>query len=116
MARTAARLYVPLDANLFDDDKIVQAGEAATYLYVAMLARAKLLDTDGTLSVAQVDRLHIKNWQRRLTTLVAVGLIDEAPGYYGITGWLNWNESKAKRAERLKAERDRKATKKGDDR
>lgn len=113
MARTASRIYVPLDVNFFDDDKILAAGEAAGWLYLNMCAKAKQLDNDGTITPAQIERLAVKGWQKRLQTLIDVGLVDEAPGVYGIVGWLNWNESKAKRAERLQADRDRKAQGKG---
>lgn len=114
MARTAARIYVPLDANFFDDDKIIEAGEAAGWLFLNMMAKAKQLDSDGLLTRAQVERLAVRGWQRRLATLLDVGAVQETtPGIYVIPGWLNWNESKAARAERLRADRERKAAKNG---
>ena len=113
MARTASRIYVPLDSNFFDDDKVLAAGEQATYLFLAMMARAKQLDTDGVLTVQQVERLQVKGWRRRIERLVDVGLVEEAPGCYGIAGWLKWNESREARAARLAAERRRKAEKGG---
>lgn len=109
MARAASRIYVPLDVNFFDDDRIIAAGEAAGWLYLAMCAKAKQLDNDGVITRPQVERLHIKGWQKRLLRLVEVGAVEEAgEGVYGIAGWLNWNESKQSRAERLQADRDRK--------
>jgi hypothetical protein len=103
-----------LDANFFDDDKVLAAGEAATYLFLAMMTKAKQLDTDGVLSRLQIERLGIRAWQKRLDALVAVNLVEPTtPGVYGITGWLNWNESREDRAERLRQERQRKANKGG---
>lgn len=110
MARVATRIYVPLDVNFFDDAKIVEAGEPAAWLYLNMCAKAKQLDEDGVMTRAQIERLRVKGWQRRLARLIEVGAVEEAgAGVYGIVGWLNWNESKAARAERLKADRARKS-------
>jgi hypothetical protein len=109
MARTASRIYVPLDATFFDDDKVIEAGEAAGWLYLNMLARAKQLDTDGVLTTPQMERLHVRNWRQRVKKLTEVGLIEDALGVYGIVGWLKWNESVAARATRLESERIAKA-------
>lgn len=114
MARAATRIYVPLDVNFFDDERIIRAGEAAGWLYLAMCAKAKQLDTDGALDVVHLERLHVRGWQKRLATLVEVGAVEHTTAdIYVIAGWLKWNESKEQRAARLKAERDRKANKKG---
>lgn len=109
MARTATRFYVPLDVNFFDDDKIVEAGEAAGWLYLNIMTKAKQLDSDGLLTRAQIERLGVRGWQRRLARLLEVDAIEETtPGVYVIPGWLTWNESKAARADRLRADRERK--------
>lgn len=114
MARTAARIYVPLDVNFFDDDKVIEAGEAAGWLFLNMMAKAKQLDNDGTLTRPQVERLAVRGWQKRLEALVKVGAVEETtPGTYVIANWLKWNESKADRDERLRADRQRKASKGG---
>ena len=114
MARAASRIYVPLDANFFDDDKIVRAGEPAGWLFLNMLAKAKQLDSNGLLTRPQVERLAVKGWPRRLDALLAVGAIEETlPGTYYIPAWLKWNESSEARAERLEADRKRKAQKGG---
>lgn len=109
MARTATRIYVPLDVTFFDDGKVVAAGEGAAWLYLNMMGKAKQLDSDGLMTAAQIERLRVRGWRKRLDALIAVGLVAETiPGTYVIAGWLNWNESKAQRAARLKADRDRK--------
>jgi hypothetical protein len=115
MARTATRIYVPLDVNFFDDGKIIAAGEPAGWLYLNMCAKAKQLDSNGVLERGHLERLGVKNWPRRLTRLIEVGAVEEGPpGIYGITGWLNWNESREARQARLKDERARKARMRGD--
>ena len=109
MARKATRIYVPLDVNFFDDDKVLDAGEAAGWLYLNMMAKAKGVDRDGQLTTEQIRKLSIRGWQKRLEALVAQGLVTETlPGIYVITGWLNWNESRADREERLRKDRERK--------
>ncbi len=110
MARTAARLYVPLDVSFLDDQKVISAGEQAGWLYIAMLLKAKQVDNDGILTRTQIERLAIRGWQKRLAALVDQGLVVETiADHYAIAGWLNWNESKDSRASRLKAEREAKA-------
>lgn len=113
MARTVSRFHVPLDVNFFDDDKVVEAGEAPAFLYLAMMAKAKTLDTDGVLTRAQIERLGVKAWPKRLARLIEVGLVDEAGNCYGLVGWLKWNESVAAREARRAADRKRKAEKDG---
>lgn len=112
MARVASRLYVPLDANFFDDDKIMQAGEAGGWLYLKMCTRAKLLDTDGILTERQVAALGVPAWKRRMEALMTTEpepLVVRQDDRYGIVGWLKWNESAADREARLAADRARKA-------
>ena len=111
MARTATRLYVPLDVGFFDDARVVDAGEKAAWLYLNMLSKAKGLDSDGVLTRQQIGRLGVSGWQARLRTLVAVGLVVERPDGYSIGSWLKWNESAQARADRLADDRRRKAEK-----
>ena len=117
MARAAARLYVPLDVGFFDDEKIVAAGEKAGWLYLTMLTKAKLLDTDGVLTKGQIAKLGITNWLPRLKALLETGAVVELPmarDTYAIAAWYRWNESKDARAQRLADDRDRKKSKSKD--
>lgn len=115
MARTATRLYVPLDVSFFDDEKVIQAGEKATYLYLAMLTKAKQLDTDGVLTAGQIAKLSIdspRGTAARLKSLLEVEMVVEVPmarDTYAIVAWHKWNESRDDRASRLEADRRRKA-------
>jgi hypothetical protein len=118
MARTASRMYVPLDVGFFDDEKIVAAGEKAAFLFLAMLSKAKLLDTDGTLTRGQIAKLALPGWQARLKALLEPGidgsvLVVELPmqrDVYFVPAWYKWNESKDDRADRHRRDRDRKAS------
>lgn len=114
MARAATKIYVPLDVMFFDDDKVLRAGERAAWLYLAILAKVKALDTGGTITREQVGRLGIPGWQARLKTLVDVGLVILALEVYVVPSWERWNESPEQRAERLRKDRERKANRKGD--
>ena len=111
MARQPKRLYVPLDVAFFDDEKIIHAGEKAAWLYLALLAKAKQLDTDGVLTKGQITRLGIPGTPARLKALLEAELIFELPlqrDTYAIGGWHKWNESKDDRATRLANDRKRK--------
>ena len=111
MARKATRVYVPLDAGFFDDNRVIEAGEAAGWLLLSMFCRVKLLDTDGVLSSQQMSRLGVPGWRRRLARLIAVGLVLESPagsGTYVIRSWTKWNDTQAERAEKQEADRKRK--------
>lgn len=109
MARSA-RIYVPLDAALFDQDAIIDAGERATYLYIAILCRIKQLESDGVISTRQVAKLAISGWQNRLQALVRTGLLVTEPGLeqYIVPSWAKWNELSHQRAARLAKDRERK--------
>lgn len=111
MSRVASKIYVPLDVSFFDDARMVDAGERAQYLYLAMLAKAKGLDSDGVLTRQQVSRLAISGWQARLRDLERVGAVEVVADKVAITAWLNWNESTEARRERLAKDRRRKAEK-----
>jgi len=111
VSRVASKIYVPVDVLFFDDARMVDAGERAQYLYLAMLAKAKGLDSDGVLTRQQVSRLTISGWQARLRDLERVGAVAVDGDQITITAWLNWNESTDARRARLEKDRRRKAEK-----
>jgi hypothetical protein len=114
MGRVAARLYVPLDVGFFDDEKVVAAGEKAAFLYLAMCAKAKLLDTDGILTRGQIAKTALPGWQARLKALLEQQAVIEVPmqrDAYLIAAWHKWNESKETRGDRLAEDRARKRAK-----
>lgn len=115
MPRQPKRLYVPLDVAFFDDEKILRAGEKAAYLYLAMITKAKQLDTDGVLTKGQIAKIGIdtpRGTDTRLKALIAAELVIELPmqrDTYAIAAWDRWNETAEDRARRLKEDRERKA-------
>lgn len=109
MARRAKRVYVPLDAGFFDDDRIIEAGEKAAVLYLAMLCKAKLIDNDGAINRQQMSRIGVPGWQARVKRLLAVGLVHEDDLGYHIRTWTDWNPTKEERAAEREHERIRKA-------
>lgn len=123
MGRTRSGLYVPLAAGFFNDAKVLEAGEAAGWLYLNMLAAAKLNDNDGVFTARQISRLGVSGWEKRLSALVEVGLVAQLERHpdikqisldvqhYGVVGWLNWNDSRAEREAKLAEDRRRKAEK-----
>lgn len=93
MARRKGGLYLPLDVNFMDDPRIVRAGRDAGWLYLAMALACKRLGTDGRLEGLQIDRLHVKGWQKLLHTLLAEELVlDLNDGGYTISAWLQHND------------------------
>lgn len=114
MARKPRGVYLPLDVEFFENDKVLEAGEKAGWLYIAMCCRSKKLLSDGVLSLRQIDRLHITGWRKRLDTLIDVGLVMATDDdRYLIIGWLERNLS-ASRVEQIRAaDRARKGTDSG---
>lgn len=94
MSRRPRNIYLPLDVEFFDNDRVITAGEKAGWLYIAMCCRSKRLLSDGVLSVQQIDRLHVPAWKQRLAALLEVGLVVPTDdGRYLILGWLERNMS-----------------------
>ena len=116
MTRIARRLSVPLDVGFMDDDKVIQAGEQAAWLYLAILLKCKVLASDGVITKGQISRLAVPQWQRRLACLQDAGLVRsvDGNGTYAVPSWGKWNELQDQRATRLKADRDRKGRPEGD--
>ena len=90
-----ARLYVPLDVEFFDNEKILGVGEKAGWLYLAMLCEAKRRMSDGVVTKRQLVALQVPGWQQRLATLISAGLVLEtdAPDRWLIEAFLDWNLS-----------------------
>lgn len=95
MSRTVGRVYLPLDVEFMEDDRIIEAGEKAGWLYLAMCLRAKRLLSDGKLTARQVSRLPVSGQSPRLKALVDVGLIRHEGDGYRITAWDKHNRTAA---------------------
>lgn len=89
-------LYVPLDADYFQDEKIVEAGEAAEVLYVRCLGMAKSQLRDGHLSRVVVTKyIGLDGVEERAKALVDAKLWEETDEGWLIVAWLRHNRSAA---------------------
>lgn len=108
MPRTA-KLYLPLDVDFFEGQRVEQAGEKAAYLYLAMCCKAKGSMTDGLLTERQVASLLIPGTPARLKALVTAGMIVRSDdGRWLILGFTDRNLTAAQIAEKREKERIRK--------
>jgi hypothetical protein len=109
MPRRRGGLFLPLDVNFMEDDRIVEAGEKPAWLYLAMCLAAKRLGTDGRLTARQLDRLHVPQWRLRLEPLVALQLVhDLGADLWGIAAWYSHNDPQVVVAERRAKDNERK--------
>lgn len=119
MSRISPRTYLPLDCRVFEDDKIIKAGERAAFLYLNILCAIKLDGADGVISLGKIRRLHVDKVAQRVDKLISAGLLlplneasddlPEAEIQYLVPAWSRWNmlshEVDAKRAQaRIAAE------------
>ncbi len=116
------RPYIRLDAAFMDDDRIIEAGERAAWLYLAVLMSCRQRRADGIISRGQVARLNVAGWQSRLAKLLSVGLLVETDDHtshdvvYLVPGWSKWQRTEewyAAEAERKRAWRAERAGKNG---
>lgn len=92
MGRRKGGVFLPLDVGFMDDARIVEAGERAGWLYLAMSLKCKQLLLDGEMTRAQVARLGIPGTAARLKQLVAVDAVEETERGWRLVAWLNHNE------------------------
>jgi hypothetical protein len=110
-------MWAKLDDGLLDHRKLLEAARllgkdgralALGYYTAALLYSSKHL-TDGKLTPAIVDELHIS--PAGVRALVAVGLwkvVDKKRGVLAVHDYADWNPSAAEVLERRKYDRDRK--------
>lgn len=86
-------LFVPLDVNYADDDKIIDAGPMAELLFVRSLAFAKRARTDGQLRDSQLPTIAVRIPRARTYAerLVDVGLWTRNGSGLFISAWLKRN-------------------------
>ena len=102
MSRRKGAAFLPLDVHFLDDERIIEAGEPAGWLYLAMCLKSKALLSDGILSETQIARLHMKDWRRRLERLHALELVwPTEDGRWWITAWDKHNDRAETVRERL---------------
>lgn len=105
------KLYVPLTVTFFEDDRIIQAGDGPTLLYVGMCLKCKAMGTDGRLTEIQIERLHRRKWKAELARLAELELVlfDESSGDWFVASWFSHNEAIFQLDARRAADRKRKA-------
>lgn len=84
--------FIALSATFFDDPRIVEVGEKAGWLLLAMACDSRLHRGDGQVDAHRMSRLGVQGWKPRLDRLLAVGLVTEVEGGYSVPAYLKWNK------------------------
>ena len=94
------RSWLPLDANFTRDPTIIDAGERAAWLYLAILGQLKLTGAPGIVTQREIATLGIARWEPRLRDLARVGLVKESEdaGSYEVPAWRSWQHGNEDRA------------------
>lgn len=105
--------YVPLAAQYYLDDAILEAGPDAELLFVRMLSFLAAVPSDGFITDRQVKIVAagLRAPARRLDSLLNVGLIEQVSGGFLVRSWLKWNRSADEVGKLLAKDRERKARK-----
>jgi hypothetical protein len=99
--------WVKLDDNWDWHPKLVRASEIAQWLWIKCLTYACKFETDGNVPSAAVSKMHPKAGAL-VNELVDVGLFRKTDSGIVIHDFLDWNFSRAERAEERKRANDRK--------
>ncbi len=98
-------LYVQLDANWPDNEKIMDAGWEASGVHAGIMCIAKRLDTDGWVPLKTTRRYLMP--EETILALVELGLLDREGDRVRPSDWHERNPSKAaiaaKRAAKVRA-------------
>ena len=101
-------MYVPLDVNFPDDDKIIAAGLDGAGLYAQALCVAKRMEKDGRLTRVHLHRLG--GTDALIDHLVQLDLLHDDGEDVWITAWLDHNESSEELNQRRAKDAQRKRT------
>lgn len=89
-------LYVPLDVNFQDDDRLIDVSPDAELMFIRSLALCKRLLNDGALTNGQARRLgdKLEDWREAARELVAVGLWEDmSGGGFLVRSWAKHNRT-----------------------
>ncbi len=86
-------MYVPLDVNFPDNEKVVGCSMSALGLYVTALCVCKRLQNDGRLSRRLLRRYGDEDVDLTITELVDAGLFTLDGDAIGIPAWLRHNQA-----------------------
>ncbi|MDF2507263.1 MAG: hypothetical protein K0Q52_1122 [Microbacterium sp.] len=104
--------YVPLAANYYMDDAILEAGPEAELLFVRILSFLASVPSDGFITDRQLRTivgLGLRNVPRRIESLLNAGLLAAQSGGYVARSWQKWNRSTEEIGRLLAKDRERKA-------
>lgn len=104
--------YVPLAANYYMDDAILEAGPEAEILFVRIISFLASVPSDGFITERQLHTivsLGLRNVGRRVDSLLRAGLLVEQSGGYLARSWQKWNRSTEEIGRLLAKDRERKA-------
>ncbi|WP_295851260.1 hypothetical protein [uncultured Microbacterium sp.] len=104
--------YVPLAANYYMDDAILEVGPEAELLFVRILSFLASVPSDGFITDRQlrtIVALGLRNVQRRVDSLLGAGLLVAQSGGYLARSWQKWNRSTEEVGRLLAKDRERKA-------
>lgn len=96
MARPA-RLFAQIDVHYFEDDRVLEAGNA-WQLHLAALLACKRMLTDGVLTRRQIERIapeSLGDVGDAIGTLIRVGLFEDQGSSIRVRSWADWNDSAA---------------------
>jgi hypothetical protein len=115
MARPKSKgAYVPLAAQYFMDDAILEAGPDAELLFVRCLSFLASVSSDGFVTERQMQTivgLRLRNVAKRVASLQEVGLLEAVEGGFLVRSWTKWNKSAEEIGKLLAKDRERKARK-----
>jgi hypothetical protein len=105
--------YVPLAAQYFMDDAILEAGPDAELLFVRILSFLAAVPSDGFITDRQIEitAYGLRAPRKRIDSLLNVGLIEQVSGGFAVRSWLKWNRSADEVGKLLAKDRERKARK-----
>jgi hypothetical protein len=94
MARTARR-FAQIDVNYFEDDRVLEAGDA-WQLHLAAVFACERAMTDGTITRRQLARIapeSLTDVGEAIAKLIHVGLFEDTGEVIVIRSWYRWNDS-----------------------
>ena len=114
MARPKSKgAYVPLAAQYYLDDAILEAGPDAELLFLRCISFLASVSTDGFITERQVKvaGTGLRNVARRLQVLERTGLLAAQDGGFVARSWTKWNKSAEQIGKELARDRERKRSK-----
>lgn len=102
------RRWVPLDVDFMTDQKILEAGEPAGWLYIGILCLIKRQQQRGCITLGQIETLPMRRIPNRLERLLKLGLLEHMhEDVYLVPAWEDWDsdagEPSSDRAEYMRA-------------